>query len=50
MKYDSTHGKFKHEVTADGDTLTVNGNKIKCIAASLRDWRGCLGEQWVWIM
>merc|ERR1719472_350155 len=34
MKYDSTHGKFKHEVTADGDTLTVNGNKIKCIAAS----------------
>merc|ERR1719387_61083 len=34
MKYDSTHGKFKHEVTAEGDTLTVNGNKIKCIAAS----------------
>merc|ERR1719333_269578 len=25
---------FKYEVTADGDTLTVNGNKIKCIAAS----------------
>merc|ERR1719324_1313928 len=25
---------FKHEVTAEGDTLTVNGNKIKCIAAS----------------
>merc|ERR1719380_598068 len=34
MKYDSTHGKFKHEVTAEGDTLVVNGNKIKCIAAS----------------
>merc|ERR1719426_223047 len=34
MKYDSTHGKFKHNVTADGDTLIVNGNKIKCIAAS----------------
>merc|ERR1719160_790252 len=35
MKYDSTHGKFKHEVTTDGaDVLVVNGNKIKCIAAS----------------
>merc|ERR1719327_927001 len=35
MKYDSTHGKFKHSVSTDGaDTLVVNGNKIKCIAAS----------------
>merc|ERR1719163_483251 len=35
MKYDSTHGKFKHEVTTEnGDTLVVNGNKVKCIAAS----------------
>merc|ERR1712007_207461 len=35
MKYDSTHGKFKHDVTTEGaDTLVVNGNKIKCIAAS----------------
>merc|ERR1719281_500015 len=35
MKYDSTHGKFKHDVqTENGDTLNVNGNKIKCIMAS----------------
>merc|ERR1719399_1806791 len=35
MKYDSTHGKFKHEVTTEGgDTLIVNGHKIKCIQAS----------------
>merc|ERR1719326_1323442 len=35
MKYDSTHGQFKHDVSVDGaDTLVVNGNKIKCIAAS----------------
>merc|ERR1719261_814313 len=35
MKYDSTHGKFKHEVaTENGDTLIVNGNKTKCVAAS----------------
>merc|ERR1719460_1605385 len=35
MKYDSTHGKFKHDVTTEGaDTLVVNGNKVKCIAAT----------------
>merc|ERR1719356_1520903 len=35
MKYDSTHGKFKHTVSIDGaDTLVVNGCKIKCIAAT----------------
>jgi len=35
MKYDSTHGRFKHDVTTEGkDTLVVNGNKIKCIMAS----------------
>jgi glyceraldehyde 3-phosphate dehydrogenase len=35
MKYDSTHGKFKHEVkkTAD-DEFEVYGNKVKCIMAS----------------
>merc|ERR1719408_728145 len=35
MKYDSTHGKFKHEVkVGEKDELIVNGCKIKCIAAS----------------
>eukprot|EP00933_Yihiella_yeosuensis_P012004 TRINITY_DN119_c0_g1_i3.p1 TRINITY_DN119_c0_g1~~TRINITY_DN119_c0_g1_i3.p1 ORF type:complete len:371 (+),score=107.13 TRINITY_DN119_c0_g1_i3:72-1115(+) len=35
MKYDSTHGRFKHTVAIDGaDTLVVNGHKIKCIMAS----------------
>merc|ERR1719235_2288787 len=35
MKYDSTHGKFKHTVTTDGaDVLVVNGCKIKCIGAT----------------
>ncbi|XP_046988021.1 glyceraldehyde-3-phosphate dehydrogenase [Schistocerca americana] len=28
FKYDSTHGKFKGEVKADGDSLVVNGHKI----------------------
>merc|ERR1719231_911115 len=35
MKYDSTHGQFKHDVkVGEKDELIVNGNKIKCIAAS----------------
>merc|ERR1719181_648066 len=35
MKYDSTHGKFKHEVkVGEKDVIIVNGNKIKCIMAS----------------
>jgi glyceraldehyde 3-phosphate dehydrogenase len=42
MKYDSVHGKFKHEVSteksspdlADNDTIVVNGNKVKCVMAT----------------
>merc|ERR1712125_279534 len=35
VKYDSTHGQFKHDVKVGAaDELIVNGHKIKCIAAS----------------
>merc|ERR1712032_1478453 len=35
MKYDSTHGRFKHDVKVTGaDEFEVYGNKIKCIMAS----------------
>jgi len=35
MKYDSTHGRFKHEVKVTGaDEFEVYGNKVKCIMAS----------------
>lgn len=35
MKYDSVHGKFKGEITTDGDdVIVVSGEKIKCIAAT----------------
>jgi glyceraldehyde 3-phosphate dehydrogenase len=42
MKYDSIHGKFKHDVKTEksdpgkeeADTLVVNGNKIKCVQAT----------------
>src|SRR5579862_8818191 len=41
MKYDSVHGKFKHHVSTEKssasleepDTLIVNGHKVKCVAA-----------------
>jgi len=42
MKYDSVHGKFKHDVKTmksdasktENDTLIVNGQKIKCVMAT----------------
>merc|ERR1719150_3596889 len=35
MKYDSTHGRFKHEVKVTAnDKFEVYGNEIKCIMAS----------------
>ncbi len=42
MKYDSIHGKFKHEIATakssasveGNDVLVVNGNKIRCVMAT----------------
>ena len=42
LKYDSVHGKFKGQIAteksaadvAEDDVLVVNGNKVKCIAAT----------------
>merc|ERR1719436_1098752 len=35
MKYDSTHGHFKHAITVTApDEFEVNGNKVKCVMAS----------------
>jgi len=35
MKYDSTHGHFKHDVkVAAADCFEVYGNKVKCVMAS----------------
>ena len=32
LKYDSVHGRFKGEVAVDGDTLVVNGQRIRLTA------------------
>ena len=29
LRYDSVHGRFKGEVSVDGGTLVVNGNRIR---------------------
>ena len=42
MKYDSTHGKFKHTVTTEksnpaleeADIIVINGHKVRCVAAT----------------
>ncbi|MCC6866411.1 MAG: type I glyceraldehyde-3-phosphate dehydrogenase [Ignavibacteria bacterium] len=35
MRYDSVHGKFNGTITTEGDdVIVVNGEKIKCIAAT----------------
>src|ERR1043166_3815904 len=42
LKYDSVHGRFKHDVRtekseaskAEADVIVVNGNKVKCVAAT----------------
>ena len=32
LKYDSVHGRFKGEVSVDGNTLVVNGKRIRLTA------------------
>lgn len=32
FKYDSTQGKFNGEISVNGDVITLNGHKIKCLA------------------
>lgn len=32
LKYDSVHGRFQGEVSLEGDTLIVNGKKVKVVA------------------
>ncbi|MGA1224957.1 MAG: glyceraldehyde 3-phosphate dehydrogenase NAD-binding domain-containing protein, partial [Phycisphaerales bacterium] len=32
LKYDSTHGRFKAEVAADGDAIVVDGRRTMCTA------------------
>ena len=44
LNFDSVHGRWEHEATADGDALVIDGQRIpvtrnKDIAAT--DWSGC---------
>ncbi|XP_055376107.1 glyceraldehyde-3-phosphate dehydrogenase [Condylostylus longicornis] len=47
FKYDSTHGRFKGTVAADGDHLVVNGQKIKVFCErdpATIDWKSAGAE------
>ena len=32
LQYDSVHGRFPHEVTANGDTISVGSDSFKCLS------------------
>jgi glyceraldehyde 3-phosphate dehydrogenase len=32
LKYDSTHGRFEHEISQDEGSLTIQGRKVKFYA------------------
>lgn len=44
ITFDSVHGRWHHEATADGDTMLVDGKSIRCTqnkAIADTDWSGC---------
>lgn len=44
VTFDSVHGRWHHEATADGDTMLVDGKSIRCTqnkAIADTDWSGC---------
>lgn len=44
LKFDSVHGQWAHDVSGKGDTLAINGRKIRCTAEKEiknTDWSGC---------
>jgi glyceraldehyde 3-phosphate dehydrogenase len=44
ITFDSVHGRWHHEATADGDFLVANGKKIRCTqhkTIAETDWSGC---------
>ena len=38
LKYDSTHGRARAEIGSEGDSIVLNGKKIKCL--SIKDPAG----------
>jgi len=44
LNFDSVHGRWQHHASADGNTLTINGNKIICSEnkkIDKTDWSDC---------
>lgn len=44
LNFDSVHGRWQHEATADGDCLVIDGKRIRVTAnkaTAATDWSGC---------
>ncbi|HAB86669.1 MAG TPA: type I glyceraldehyde-3-phosphate dehydrogenase, partial [Pseudomonas sp.] len=44
LNFDSVHGRWQHEASADGDCLVINGQRVKVSANKAiadTDWSGC---------
>jgi glyceraldehyde 3-phosphate dehydrogenase len=44
LTFDSVHGRWHHEAQAEGNEITINGQRIRCSqnkAISDTDWSGC---------
>ena len=44
ITFDSVHGRWHHEATADGDAMLIDGKSIRCTqntAIADTDWSGC---------
>ncbi|MDA0426342.1 ArsJ-associated glyceraldehyde-3-phosphate dehydrogenase [Stutzerimonas frequens] len=44
LNFDSVHGRWQHEASADGDRLAINGRRVKVSANKAiadTDWSGC---------
>lgn len=44
LNFDSVHGRWGHEASAEGEVITIDGNAIRCTANKKigdTDWSGC---------
>ncbi len=47
LKYDTVSRKWNHDIKVEGDSIVIDGKKVKVLAQ--RDPRCCLGKIWVWM-
>ena len=43
-RFDTVHGRFRGEVHVDGDSMVVNGDRIRVAASAATVFEAALGE------